>query len=253
MNCGYDNCGQYCGDPGCMGYCGSTCDSNVCTFHGCDGRVCGTDPSGCGVTCGSGSCTGSNTHCNAYGQCECDNGFIDCNGDGNCEVNPNTDTGNCGGCNQVCSSNHIIPSCSSGLCTGDCDAGWGDANGDKNTPNGDGCETDLNTEQNCGSIGNVCTQHTLCSNGACTLCELGYGDCNLDAGQLGGNGCETTLTNNNDNCGTCGNKCDTTHFCQGASCVERPVPGGALPGFEPSLIAMLLAAIAAPVLLMRKY
>src|SRR5207248_2918111 len=109
---------------------------------------------------------------------------------------------NCGGCNAVCSPNHVAArTCSGGQCNGACAAGFSDCNGDKLN---DGCETATGTDvANCGSCGHACSAaHGVptCMNGVCQIsCSPGFGDCDNDAAT----GCETPF-NTNGNCGGCG-------------------------------------------------
>jgi hypothetical protein len=117
-------------DPVHCGACGISCASHrvcaqgscVCDTHGtlCNNDCIDTtnDPKNCGA-CGN-VCSGVN---NATATCsakacgfKCDSGFLDCNGksgDG-CEVNADTDTKNCGSCNNVCPDN--LPACVAGKC-----------------------------------------------------------------------------------------------------------------------------------------
>ncbi len=81
-------------------------------------------------------------------------------------VNTGSDPANCGACGQVCSSNRVTATCAGGICSGTCDPGYADCNGDKRT---DGCETDLlNDPASCGACGAVCGTGTSCVAGTCT-------------------------------------------------------------------------------------
>ena len=138
----------------------------------------------------------------------------DC-GSGSCNVNINTDSSNCGGCGIVCSNqlqNTVAPySCSGGACTfGGCTSGWGNCDG----ITGNGCETPLNTDNNCGTCGGQCVlSHatSTCSSGSCQVlsCNSGWGDCTSSPG------CETQL-NSNTHCGDCNTPCSFTNAL--ASC-----------------------------------
>ena len=195
VNCG--TCGNVCnsthGNPSCQsGSCQITC---VSTYENCDGVVSNgcevntdTDPDHCGAcddsvcstahmatrTCSGGVCSGT-----------CVIGFSDCNGDkgtDGCEVDTSSDTQNCGNCGTTCSTNHVpLVACVSSVCTGACQNGWGNCDGDLQD---DGCETYLqNTVLNCGGCGNHCSSNHIpspsCTGGVCDgTCEPGWADCN---------------------------------------------------------------------------
>lgn len=127
-----------------------------------DAKNCGA----CGVVC-------SNNHVAAVcvaGDCngKCAANFNDCNNDkqtDGCESNSQTDAQNCGGCGIKCSASHIKAVCAAGACSGDCAAGFGDCNGDKQK---DGCEVNLNNdEKNCGACGTLCGDGETCTAGKC--------------------------------------------------------------------------------------
>jgi hypothetical protein len=117
--------------------------------------------------------------------------------------------GSCGSCvnNSICSNFRCI-----------CDFGYENCDGNKNN----GCETDiLRDTQNCGGCGRVCNlPNTLlsgCAGGECKVisCKTGYGNCD----GIDNNGCEVNLTNNPNNCGSCGNSCGANANCSNGSCV----------------------------------
>jgi hypothetical protein len=87
-----------------------------------------------------------------------------------------------------------------------CEPGWGDCDGDP----GNGCETRLDTLDNCGQCGAVCGGANAtgeCSAGTCVLqCDPGFGDCDNDPT----NGCELALDDIH-NCGACYNSCTATN------------------------------------------
>jgi hypothetical protein len=90
------------------------------------------------------------------------------------------------------------------VCTPSCNAGFADCDSDP----WDGCGENLNTDpNNCGSCGFVCTQlngTNSCVAGHCTpSCTAGYANCSGNPAT----GCETNLTNDNNNCGSCGHGC----------------------------------------------
>jgi len=76
-----------------------------------------------------------------------------------------TDVSHCGSCRNGCLLNHAENGCADGKCyIKSCDKGWADCNG---IPD-DGCEVDLNADDNnCGRCGHVCS-----------LPNAGYSVCN---------------------------------------------------------------------------
>jgi hypothetical protein len=155
------------------------------------------------------------TACNVASECGPDGGA----GEGCCS-HVCTDVGespaHCGGCNMSCSTSHITPACAGGDCTGTCDTGWGDCNGDKRS---DGCETSIATITNCSGCGLKCD--TTFSNGAgcsgttCnyTSCKTGRIDCNTTAPDGDGCECATASTAGQGTAGCCGDgtQCQTKH------------------------------------------
>lgn len=105
-----------------------------------------------------------------------------------------TDTKHCGACRKGCLLHHAENGCSGGICyIKKCDFGWDDCNGVAS----DGCEVDLNADDNnCGKCGRVCSLpnagHALCNgvdeNGKCEVehCADGW----LNANGLHEDGCE---------------------------------------------------------------
>lgn len=132
----------------------------------------------------------------------CSDPLADCNGElgDGCEVNTDTDILNCGDCDVACSFEpNSLPTCN-GNCGFVCNQGFGDCSG------APGCETPLNTMQNCGACNNDCDPQTeACQNGACTsvICAPGAANCNANAAD----GCETSL-GTVQNCTACGNTCN---------------------------------------------
>lgn len=209
---GIVTCDQGCGDD--------TCCDGICVNTSGDADNCGE----CGNTCeaaahGSGACF--------EGKCtfECAIGFADCNmlaGDG-CEVDVVTDTAHCGDCDTICLFANAVPQCAGGQCgILACNAGFDDCNGMIE----DGCEVNLGTDpDNCAACGTVCDAPPNgkpdCLAGQCAFggCLFGFGDCDASIG----NGCEINLTNDEQNCGTCGYVCpdlpNATPACLNAACI----------------------------------
>jgi hypothetical protein len=181
--------GECDGDPA------TSCETPLDTLVDCGACGAACDVPYASESCATGTCT----------LLACDAGRGDCRGglaDG-CET-PLDTAADCGGCGLVCDYPHAAESCVAGGCIFiSCDPLWGDCRGGT----GDGCETPLNTRDDCGGCGAVCDYpHAAvdCSSGVCTYsgCEAGYADC------FGGllNGCETRL-GTRENCASCGHEC----------------------------------------------
>jgi hypothetical protein len=245
---GYGDCD---GDPanGCetrvddldnCGACGVSCDldncaGGVCTAVPCEAGMadCDRDPdNGCEtslrttmdcVVCGK-ACYFSNATASCEsGECEfvsCRPGWGDCNDDRSdgCETALNT-MANCGACGRECDPEAGEQSCVGGKCTGEvCEAGYGDCDGDPSN----GCETALNTLEQCGACDTPCEssdgQLVTCESGSCELigCAEGFYDCDEDPLT----GCESRLKDDI-NCGACGQVCsmdNATATCASGSC-----------------------------------
>lgn len=133
-----------------------------------------------------------------------------------------TDVDHCGGCWIVCKDGPwSTRRCANGRCQLACDRGHGDCNGVA----GDGCETELETDQaNCGACGKACGpefphQSVACVEGACrSVCTLGWTDCNTDSTD----GCEAQLEGDPRNCGSCGVLCPAgAPRCVQGTCTPR--------------------------------
>jgi formylglycine-generating enzyme required for sulfatase activity len=237
LNCGAcgNVCSTYHGTPACLiGQCEMAC---AAPYGNCDGNASNgceadksTSPDHCGA-CGQ-ACTASHmaTVTCTGGQCSgvCASGWGDCNGDkriDGCETPLDTQPTRCGGCNNVCSTAHVVATaCSGGLCSGACQSGWGDCNNDKLT---DGCETDIaSTATACGSCGSSCSANHVtasCSGGECVgACATGYLDCD---GDKRFNGCEIDGRSDAAHCGSCDVGCGAGSVCLAGSCAPPPKPG----------------------------
>jgi hypothetical protein len=154
------------------------------------------------------------------GTCEiasCASGFGDCDGlAGNGCESPLDTLANCDGCGMSCDLPNAAESCPMGTCTlGACVSGFGDCDGTASN----GCETTLRSLSNCGACGTTCNfanASESCSSGTCTFvsCHWDWADCD---GTLS-NGCEVDLDRDEDNCGTCGNRCSSGDECDNGDC-----------------------------------
>ncbi len=231
-----NNCGK-CGTACSASNATVACVSSACTISGCstnfadcnkqytDGCEANlkSDPSNCGGCGNACSNTNGTASCN-QGLCAitCNAGYDDCNSDvtDGCETRLNT-VSNCGACGATCTNPHGSTTCSTSggaVCKPTCASGWGDCNGNP----ADGCETQLNTNANCGACSQGCSPANAagdCSTGSCQVssCNAGWGNC--DSNQS--NGCETHTAADVANCGGCGSACSNnngTPSCNGGGC-----------------------------------
>jgi hypothetical protein len=164
-------------------------DCDLRPSNGCEANL-NSDVMNCGA-CGLGCPANGGTPVCVGGECgvsSCNPGFGDCSNSGTCHYNLASDPLNCGQCGYVCSSAHGKARCNAGICVNDCDAGYGDCNGDSAN---DGCETKLNQPDsggnvpNCGECGALCQRRSFttidleqCAEGVCYRnCWDGAHDC----------------------------------------------------------------------------
>lgn len=184
------------------------CEVNIDTNRG----RCG----GCGVSCAAGQV------CEA-GMCVshnpvCDGGMA-CGFDGAC-VDTESSVENCGACGQPCVVANGTARCEGGQCeVAACSPGWRDCDGRSDN----GCETNINSPEHCGSCERSCQSgsrgHAVCVMGVCQplRCDEGYADCDRDPS----NGCEAQLSSDPANCGTCGRACrlrNASSQCNDGAC-----------------------------------
>jgi len=151
------------------GRAGPKCDLCAGGFHKC-GTECRPDQAnspdaGCTQGCGDACKPPANASgkCTSNGQCDfaCNSTFVPAaGGDGGAGCECPAGQIICGDkCAQCCSASDC-PShqlCNGGVCGG-CEANWGDCN---NNP-GDGCESNLAKEPNCGKCGTSCCGYPCC-------------------------------------------------------------------------------------------
>jgi len=210
----------------CINGVSQSCTPGTPTAEVCNGKdddCNGSIDDGLGtISCGVGACKRTVQACiNGVSQIctpglpstEVCNG-IDDNCDGQIDEITASDPHNCGGCGNVCTGGQV---CNNGIC-GLLQCSPGFANCDIDSSNG--CEVTLGSDiNNCGGCGVVCAQpaHATrsCLNGVCGLgqCSVGFADCDNNSAD----GCEASLSNDKNNCGSCGNVCNLPHAGEGCS------------------------------------
>ncbi|MDW8245834.1 MAG: hypothetical protein RMJ84_04575 [Sandaracinaceae bacterium] len=218
--CSMGNCGIRCAD----GY--ADCDRNP--TNGCEVNLrtrpahCGA----CGVQCGVGeTCVDGRCICGSV-EGEVAGGSV-CGPERRCCLGTCVDIGSnsshCGECNRSCRHDQM---CIAGLCrVGECPMGYGDCDGNE----ANGCETQLNSTENCGRCGRICqggNARWMCSSGRCVVsdCIAGYEDCNLNPSD----GCEVNLSDI-EHCGSCNHRCpavaNAMRTCSMSRCAFSCNPG----------------------------
>jgi hypothetical protein len=196
------------------------------------------DPTNCGA-CGNvcpGPVDGPGQAICVAGACEirCAEGHLACPlGDRGAKIciDPKSNPDHCGACGSACSDNNAEARvCEGGTCHPRCISGFGDCD----TVQNNGCETPLNTADQCGACGQSCSSQNvarMCSVApyrpiptdvcAAGVCSSGFADCNGDK-RL--DGCEADLTSIL-TCGSCGNRCPAPYrflaTCEGGRCGGR--------------------------------
>ncbi|MBW2703962.1 MAG: putative metal-binding motif-containing protein [Deltaproteobacteria bacterium] len=188
--CDYDTCA--------VGF--LDCDAN--RSNGCELAESLTNCGACDYDCADYLVNVADSIC-ALGACDylnCQPGFLDCNDARNDGCEMPEDTNNCGACGSSCRDagfeNVSGMACETGQCTWDsCRGNFGDC--DQNATNG--CETTLDTSDNCGACGNICARLEACIEGedswlCSSTCADADGDGRADA-TCGGNDCDDTNGN----------------------------------------------------------
>jgi hypothetical protein len=163
------------------GGCGGVCELDHVAEAGCSGGVCRV------VACQE-----------PFAAC-------DTSAANGCEIDTSSDPSNCGECSRECPSVNGTPDCVKSQCLIDCDDGFEDCD-DKI---GTGCETSTARDtQNCGTCQKVCPRGDDDEEPYCKAGECGSTPCPEDRGDCDGNDtCDVNLTNDPQNCNTCGTPC----------------------------------------------
>lgn len=201
-----------------------------------------TNPKNCG-SCGNACPTDAWRYATLFAEWKCIEGgcrmtcatsqMADCNGriEDGCETVLGTNR-DCGACGDACPTGSV---CIVGKCTS-CKADEALCNNQ--------C-VDLQTDSNnCGACGSRCLGFPPgfpapppqmiygCQEATCNhlKCNANWANCNSDLTD----GCEINISNDVNNCGSCGKKCAAGEACIGGTCQCDPGPSGCdcLPGFE---------------------
>jgi hypothetical protein len=142
-------------------------------------------------------------------------------------------TGQCGGCGDaapfLC---RTTENCQAGACVNFIGP-WNCTGVSCVAPEGccyGGCRNYLTDNQACGGCGNACAANQRCCNGTCKTMGTNT-DCRSCGDACNGQTCCpptgcVNLTNDNDNCGACGRRCDMTKgfMCVAGHCVYQADP-----------------------------
>ncbi len=220
--CTYANAAGVCRDAVCsLGTCTagfSNCDGDAA--NGCEVQTssnvasCGTCGTVCEFDSATATCTSGTCH---ILRCDLDSANCDGNESNGCEVNTGASVNNCGGCNVRCSLANAVNVCDEGHCAvGSCAPNFENCNGSPV----DGCEVNRQTDiNNCGGCNSPCRpprSTPACRSGVCEIgtCDTGFGNCDGEVG----NGCETAISNDPNNCGSCGSFC--SEVCRAGGCEQ---------------------------------
>ena len=171
----------------------AACELGKCAYEACENGFddCDADASNgceaepavdvnhcgaCGILCDGAviqnveNPTCSDSKC-GYDSCAPFFGDCDQNAANGCEVNMAIDVTHCGTCSKLCvAGENSTVQCTRSNCEHTCDKNFGNCN---NKP-ADGCEVDLQTEENhCGSCGKACAASEFCVAGQCVSTPTG--------------------------------------------------------------------------------
>jgi hypothetical protein len=206
---GWDDCN---GDLGTAGSDG--CETQLSTTSNCGE---------CGNVC---SFANGVAACSTGGDCVlagCLGNWLDCDPavDG-CETDRTT-LANCKTCGNECVPlPNAVRSCNVSTTSGcvyTCVEGWEDCNGDLGMPDSDGCESNMESAQTCGSCSNTCDAAQFCGDDGGTLGCINA--CVVPTPTLCGDSCVNTQTNPN-HCNGCSMGCpvplNASATCTAGSC-----------------------------------
>ena len=221
-NCG--GCGELCAPPGAF----ARCEAGVCGIERCDVGffdIDGDPENGCEYACLP---TGDDDSV-------CDFRDNDCDGRTDEDFDFDTDVNNCGSCGRTCSFAHASATCEGGTCMlGDCEAGFFDLDGlgtngceyactpadpavescNRRDDDCDGTidEGDPGGGAACGSDVGACMAGVEACVAGRIQCmgatEPSTETCNTMDDDCDGSTDEGFLSNDINNCGTCGNRCE---------------------------------------------
>ena len=136
----------------------------------------------------------------------CDDGLGDCDGNGTCEQDLNSDPMNCGRCGNQCVVSNGVGRCEEGTCVVDsCDPGYDNCDADREDGGfKTGCEANLlDSVEHCGGCDAGCgiaNATADCDDGQCRIgtCVAPFADSDGD-----GRSCEKDTSADTHNCGGC--------------------------------------------------
>ncbi len=182
---------------------------NLELSDGCEVHL-SSDPDHCGA-CEDAACSDNNgTPMCTGGACtiDCAEGFDDCDDDAGangCETRTSSSVNDCGRCGYECpdSGDDWYPFCKDGACDEtECLNGQADCDGDGN------CTDALDTVDNCGGCGVLCSVQNgspACDSDSCIVaaCNNGEGEAWADCDSDYATGCEVNTMSSRTRCGGC--------------------------------------------------
>jgi hypothetical protein len=198
------------------------CESSPCTLGTCnvDTDECDFQPRNVGEECEA------NKACTPDGECECIEGFQDCDGEPGCESHINTDFNNCGACGEGCDGGMSCIGGECDVCTGpeDCDDGRACTEG---TCTGGECHQTV-VAGHCLISGTCRAEGARRSTNPCQVCDPandpnGWTTLSVGTNCNDGDFCTTGTTCTSDGtCGGGGATCDDSLECTANQCQTDP-------------------------------